>query len=435
MIEQLEGFNRVPRPMRLPPAPRSLRILFLYSRPPLPMGRGDELTVSHLLEFLYARGHQVDFLTLTSRAHQLRPEHEAWLRSRCRHVELIEQGRVDALLQGLRGILRGWPFQIGYLLSPIQLARAADLARRNGYDLAYAYYVRSAEALKAVGRHVPVTFLALQLSQTLNTDRLSKNATRWSERLFYRFENRRMAAYEARIWQYVTRVVLIGRKDEEAIRNACAHYGQPAIDNVVFGPHGVDIHAFAPSAMVHGEADLVMMSGVMRYAPNVEGALWFVNEVWPRVRRALPAARFYLVGRDPIPALKQLDGKDGITVTGTVPNLQDWLARATICVAPIRAAAGLQNKILEAMATGRPVVATSMANEGIGAMAGRDLEIEDDPAAMAQRLVALLNNPKRREALGKAARHFVEECWTWEGPFLELERSFLENLTFTAPSS
>jgi hypothetical protein len=278
---------------------RPLKILFLYSRPPLPMTRGDELTVAHLLEFLHARGHTVDFLTLMPPGHQVRPEHESWLRSRCRRVEMVPFGTSEGAVAAAAGLARGWPFQIGYLLSRAQASRAAEWAQAESYDLAYAYYIRSAEALRAAAPHVPVTVLALQLSQTLNTARLAQTAARLWERVFYRFENARMSAYEARIWQDVSRVVLIGERDRSAIAEACARHGQPVIDNVVWGPHGVDTERFTPRGRALEEPGMVVMSGVMRYAPNVEAALWFAREVWPRVRQARPDARFFLVGRDP----------------------------------------------------------------------------------------------------------------------------------------
>ncbi len=146
------GYHRVPRPMRPGPAPRRLEILFLYSRPPLPMTRGDELTVSHLLEFLHARGHVVDLVTLSEPGHSLRPEHQAWLESRCRSVELIPHSLKRSVPRAMRGWLSGWPLQIGLLLSPAQLARVRELVAGRRYDMAYAYYIRSAEALREARR-------------------------------------------------------------------------------------------------------------------------------------------------------------------------------------------------------------------------------------------------------------------------------------------
>lgn len=423
----LEGFDRVPRPMRLEPAPRSLEILFLYSRLPLPMTRGDELTVSHLLEFLHARGHKVDLVTLQDGGQRLRPEHRAWLESRCRRLVLVPHEWKRRVPQGALAWLRGRPFQIGLFESEAQVLAARELAAGNRYDMAYAYYIRSAEVLREAAKIRPglVTFMALQLSQTLNTERLAKTAASVVERLFYRFENSRIADYEARLWRDVSRTVLIGEKDKAAIAAACRARSLPEIDNVVWGPHGVDCERFRPRPEAE-EPDMVVMSGVMRYAPNVEAATWFTREVWPLVRKERPNARFFLVGRDPAPAVQAMDGKDGITVTGTVEEPAEWLARATVCVAPIRAAAGLQNKLLEALAMGKALVATPEANEGIRAPEGEALVLARDPEPFAAQVVRLLADPCARAELGAAGRTFVESKWTWEGPFLELERAFLD---------
>ena len=126
-----------------------------------------------------------------------------------------------------------------------------------------------------------------------------------------------------------------------------------------------------------------------------------------------------------IPALVALNGRDGITVTGTVPDPADWMARAAVCTAPIRAAAGLQNKLLEYLAMGRPVVATTAANEGIGAVPGRDLLIADTAPALADTVAGLLADPARAASLGEAGRAFVTASWTWEAHFYKLEEAFL----------
>jgi glycosyltransferase involved in cell wall biosynthesis len=426
----LDGVMRLPRPMRLPRAPRPLRILFVYSRLPLPMTRGDELTVSHLVEFLHARGHAVDLVTLDG-GRPLHPEHRAWLERRCHRLAVLPQSRLASALAALAGLAVGRPLQVGWFRHPGQLAWARDALAREPYDIAYAYYVRSAEALRAVGRdrpEGPATFLALQLSQYLNTRRLAETTRGPLERLLFGLESRLIRRYEARVWRDFSRTVLIGPSDLEAVREACRAEGLPEIDNAILGPHGVDTERFRPRPEVAAEPPSVVMTGAMRYAPNVQGALWLAAEVWPRVRAARPDARLCLVGRDPPAAVRALDGRGGIVVTGTVDDPADWMAKAAVCVAPIRAAAGLQNKVLEALAMGKAMVATSAANEGIGAVPGRDLLITDEPAAFAQALLDLLADPAHAARLGTAARAFIEAGWTWEAHFLKLEQDFLEAL-------
>jgi sugar transferase (PEP-CTERM/EpsH1 system associated) len=418
---------RLPRAMQLPEAARPLRILFVYSRLPLPMTRGDELTVAHLLEFLHARGHRVDLVTLDA-GQTLDPAHRSWLESRCHRLEILPQGRLRSAVEALLGLPFGRPLQIGWFRSRAQLDAVAQALAREPYDVAYAYYIRSAETLRRVRRQRPqgpATFLALQLSQYLNTRRLAETTRSPLERLLFGLESRLIRRYEARVWRDFTRTVLIGPSDLEAVRAACRAEGVPEIDNSLFGPHGVDTGRFAPRPDVPVEADSVVFSGAMRYAPNAQAALWFTGEVWPRVRAERPAARLYLVGRDPPPAVRALDGQDGITVTGTVPDPADWMARAAVCVAPIRAAAGLQNKLLEYLAMAKAVVATRAANEGIGAVPGRDVVLADEPGSMAQAVLDLLADPARAAALGEAGRRFIVASWTWEAHFYNLEAAFV----------
>ena len=251
--------------------------------------------------------------------------------------------------------------------------------------MAYAYYIRSAEALREARRARPdlATFMALQLSQTLNTERLARTAATPWDRLFYRFETKRMAAYEARLWQDVSRTVLIGEQDRAAIARACRGRGLPEIDNVVWGPHGVDVERFRPRPEAE-EAGHGRDVGRDALRAQRRGRL-VVREArsgrWSAPGG--PEARFFLVGRDPASAVQALDGQDGITVTGTVEEPADWIARAAVCVAPIRAAAGLQNKLLEAMAMAKAVVATPEANEGIRAPEGEAVLLAREPAAFA----------------------------------------------------
>ena len=218
----LDGYHRVPRPMRLSRRRGRCEILFLYSRPPLPMTRGDELTVSHLLEFLHARGHAVDFVTLIEPGQRLRPEHEAWLREPLPPVELIpHSAQAQPAARRARPGSRGRPFQIGLLPQPAQLARVRELVAReplrHGLRLLHPLGRGPARGRAGAGPG-SATFMALQLSQTLNTERLARTAgdapgTGCST------ASRPGAwpAYEARLWRDVTRTVLIGEQDTAAI--------------------------------------------------------------------------------------------------------------------------------------------------------------------------------------------------------------------------
>lgn len=419
------GYYRVPQPMDVVKAGRPLKILFVYSRSPFPMVRGDQQHVAHLLEFFHARGHTVDLVTLCSPGTATRPEHDAWLASRCRRVEMVPMRTSESLVEAGLGLLRGLPFQVGYLYSRAQRRRALELAETESYDIAFGFYVRSAEVLRAVAGFAKASVLTLGLSQTLNTRRLARNAVTWYERLFYRFEHGRIETYEARLWKNFSRVAMVGQSDIEAVEQACIRRCQPVIDNAILGPHGIDVRRSVPAGTGVEQAGMVVMTGVMSYAPNVEGARWFCHHIWPLVRSRHPDAKLFLVGRDPAPAVQALHGSAGVEVTGTVDEMSDWIARAAVCVAPIRCAAGQQNKLLEAMALGKAIVATPEANEGVGGLPGRDLLVARGADLFADAVVEALEDPALRTRLGRAARLFVETYWTHEAVFSRLDEELL----------
>jgi glycosyltransferase involved in cell wall biosynthesis len=154
---------------------------------------------------------------------------------------------------------------------------------------------------------------------------------------------------------------------------------------------------------------LIVFTGQMDYAPNIDAVRWFAGEVMPM----LPKARFAIVGRKPAEAVLRLAGPRTI-VTGAVPDVRSWLAAADVVAAPLRIARGIQNKVLEAMAMARPVVASPAAFEGIEAEPGRHLLVEAEAEAQAEAIAGLLEDPERASAMGEAARRRMVDVYRWE---------------------
>ena len=421
-----------PRRMAVDPSERPLRIAVVSSRFPLPMTRADQMTVAHLLAFLSARGHRVDLYSLSD--DEPTAEQQRWVAERCHGVFTFAQPRWRRLVGTLLGLAQGQPLQVGWFANAHQRRALQRQALAGRYDILYGYTLRCAQPLRRLGRSKrngnagPATYLAMQVSQSLNTARIAKHAPGRAERLLYRLEHRLVAAFEARIWQAFTRTVLIGEADARAVGEVCAAARQPAIDNYLLAPHGVDAERFRPREDGSADPFAVVFCGVMATNTNVGAVLWFVGEVWPEVRRAVPQARFKIVGRLPRREIRALDGQDGISVTGEVDDPADAIANAAVCVNPMQAGAGMQNKLLEYLAMAKPVVATSIANEGIGADPGTDLVIADDAADFAAAVVALLHDEKKRQRLGRAAREYVLRDWTWEKHFLNLEADMGEQV-------
>lgn len=416
-----------PRQMNVAPALRTFAIAIAYSRPPFPMNRADQMTVAHLIAFLHARGHAIDLYSLDSDLPMSAEQHE-WLQRRCRAVAIFPHGPARRLWGVFTGLLRGLPLQIGWFANPAQ--NRAVRAGLSQVDVGYCYYIRSAEPMRGHGRlpgraEGPATFLAMQLSQSLNTRRMAQHYRDLKEKMIYAVESRLVRRYEPRVWSGFTRTVLIGQRDVDEIAALCRSQGLPVIDNVVFGPHGVDVERFAPKPEIPVEPFTLIFSGVLGTYTNVHAITWFADAVWPLVLAGEPRAKLLVVGRKPRPEVRALGERAGITVTGEVPDPADYIARAAICVNPVRVGAGMQNKLIEYMAMEKPIVATSVANEGIEAVAGEHLVLADDAETFASEILALLADSPRRENLGRAARAYVTEHWTWEAHFLKLEAAML----------
>lgn len=187
---------------------------------------------------------------------------------------------------------------------------------------------------------------------------------------------------------------------------------------VSFIENGIDLEAYDPATprapVERGEGALVMFTGQMDYRPNVDAVDAFARHALPLVRAQHPSARFAIVGRNPTAEVLALASLPGVIVTGEVPDTRDWLAAADVVVAPLLLARGIQNKILEAMAMAKPVVASPAAAEGIDAGADDGLIVAQDAEAQAGEVLALLANPARAKAAGRAARARMIARYGWD---------------------
>jgi glycosyltransferase involved in cell wall biosynthesis len=183
---------------------------------------------------------------------------------------------------------------------------------------------------------------------------------------------------------------------------------------------------FAPDPKIPREENLIVISGKMSYHANVAMALYLVNEIMPLVWESKPEARVAIVGKDPPAMIRNLAEDPRVEVTGMVPDLRDYLRRATMAAAPIRYGVGIQNKVLEAMACGTPVVATKGIISGIHAQPGKDLMVAEDASSFADRVIELLNHPHQCERLGMAGRKFVETHHHWENICRKLTQIYSE---------
>lgn len=253
---------------------------------------------------------------------------------------------------------------------------------------------------------VPAVLNAHNVEATIIA-RLAAHAPGALARAYLRLEAAKLRRWEAAIARRFDRVVVVSDADRAAF---AARYG---VAGAVVAPNGVDLEQFQPGATPAPGRDVVFV-GCLDWSPNADAAAHYVERVLPILRRRT-ASRFWIVGRNPTPAVRALAARHpDVVVTGTVPDVRPYLERAAVVVVPLRVGGGTRIKILEALAMARPVVATTIGAEGLDLEDGREVLRADDPAAFADRVAGLLASPQRRAELGRAGRRVVEARYSWQ---------------------
>ena len=213
---------------------------------------------------------------------------------------------------------------------------------------------------------------------------------------------------EARVCRSFDHVIAVSEEDRRTFEQ---EFGVHHVSTI---PTGVDGEYFCPQAIPPKSARLVFV-GSMDWYPNEDGVTWFLHEVYPRIRRDVPAASLTIVGRRPSSRLKAVAmDQPGVTLTGRVMDVRPYLAEAEVVVVPLRVGGGTRIKIPEAMAMGKAVVSTRIGAEGLPFHDGREIMLQDDPEKFARDVTALLRDASRREAIASAARKRVVRDHNWE---------------------
>jgi glycosyltransferase involved in cell wall biosynthesis len=227
----------------------------------------------------------------------------------------------------------------------------------------------------------------------------------------------RLRRYEAWACRQADVVVAVSERDAEALRRIVPE------KQVTVVPNGIDVaeyRSWPARAGLELPPNSLVFTGKMDFRPNIDAALWFAQHVFPLIREVVPDARFYVVGQRPHARLDVIRDRPGVTITGRVPETKPYIAGAAVYVIPLRSGGGTRFKVLEAMSLGRPIVSTSMGCDGFPVTDGREVLLADDPQAFADRVVALLKDRTREEALIAAASEFVVDYdWSTVVPLLE----------------
>ncbi len=388
-------------------------ILFLAHRIPYPPDRGDKMRSWHLLQQLATRGrvHLACFADDAADAAHVEAIRERLGNSLGQaHVEL----RSGRLAKTAGSFAKRRPLSVALFASAAMQNFVGQLLASGRIGTVFAF---SGQMAQFVPEDASCRFVMdfVDADSAKFADYAARSA--WPRSWLYRREARLLLDFECRTARRADVSLFVSEAEAALFRGRS---GEASADVRALG-NGIDLDFYDPEAdfdpldnAIKGLGPLITFTGQMDYRPNVEAVTAFAHDVMPLIRHEHGDAHFAVVGRHPSPEVRRLDGKHGVTVTGAVLDVRTWLAAADVVVAPLGIARGVQNKVLEAMAMARPVVASPAAFEGIHAQPERDLIVAANGRQQADAIRALLKDPKRLVALGRAARKCVEGRYRWK---------------------
>lgn len=372
-----------------------MKILFLSQRVPFPPNRGDKITTWRLIERL-AREHTVEIVAFAHDEADVKAADD--LRAKGFDIATFSP---KAKWQAAPCFLTGKPITLGVFGSK-EMQTEVD-RRITSCDMAYAY----SSSMGAYYLHHDLP--RVMHFAELDSDKWAQYAkkTSWPMSWVYAREHRTLFEFEKDLAARTIDNVFCTPLEQKIFNERI-----PGCPSIVMR-NGVDLGLFQPSEATREPNHLIFV-GVMNYYPNVDGCKWFCESILPRVRERHPDVKLSIVGSHPTPDVEALGKLPGVTVTGFVDDTRDWLNKASVSIAPLRIARGIQNKVLEAMAMGLPVVGTTSATQGVDGTPEQDFLLANSETEQVEAVCRLLDDQNAAIELGRRARAFVEANYDWE---------------------
>jgi sugar transferase (PEP-CTERM/EpsH1 system associated) len=384
-----------------------MKLLFISPHIPYPPNRGDRIRLSHELQALIERGHEVHLLAFASDMNDL--NYQVDLGRTCATVGIVPLRRVWAVARSLLNLVFMRPLSRGYFASRRMRRLVKRAVKSVDFD---AVFVCSSP----MAQYVPRELLSRAIVDMADID-----SEKWRDYAvmanpllsrIYSLEWKRLRQYEYRIIsRFANTVVTTGR--EVALLDRLDEFTRRARLRSI--ADGVDLDRFQPSSQSPDTiSPRLAFVGAMDCFANIEGARYFAEEVFPLIRSRETRAKFSIIGANPTDEVRKLARYPGVIVTGEAPDARSYLREATLCVAPLRRARGAHHEILEAMAAGKAVIASPEAVAGLRVVNGEHLMIAGSPRRFADAVFDVIRNRNLRESLEAQARRFVEAEHDWK---------------------
>lgn len=386
------------------------------------------------IRHLAQRGHEITLLSILSGEEDLQILGE--LNKYCERVVTTNLSRWRSIYNCLAAIPTKEPLQAVYAWEPKLAETLYKLATqtndRKAYDIVHIEHLRGARygvdlitRSTAIPGRLPIVWDSVDSISLLFRQAVVQSKSILSKSLT-RFDLKRTEWYEGWLVGQFDQVLVTAEEDRQSLLSLQSRWNKKTGVDVL--PNGVDLDYFSPTENGIREDQTIILSGKMSYHANVAMVVNFIEMIMPRIWAKRPEVKVWIVGKNPPSRLVNYKRMKNVEVTGTVENMRDYLAKATLAATPIDYGVGIQNKVLEAMACETPVIASPQAVSSINVKNGKDIIVADDPEDFARKVIFLLDDPEYRESIGKAGRKFVEKNHDWRIAAAQLEEIYFRSL-------
>lgn len=385
-----------------------MKIFLILSRVPYPLEKGDKLRAFNQIKEL-SKHNQVILFALNDI--ELDKNAYGELKKYCTDITILKLTKITIILNLLRTLFDGKPFQVGYFYSRKAQKKIDALIKQHQPDHIYCQLIRTAEYAKPY-RSIPRTLDFMDVFSKGMERRKSTSA--FYMKPILGIEYNRLIQYENKIFDFFNHKTIISDQDKSLIPH-------PRKEEIVVVPNGVDTGYFKPMG-IKKEFEL-LFNGNMNYPPNVESVQYLVNKILPLVWKELPNVRLLISGANPNHKVMELKS-DRVVISGWMNDIRENFAKSKILVAPMQISIGLQNKLLEAMAMKLPCVTSTLANNALGAKPGEQILVADEPEQYAQCIISMLSDEAMLNRIAENGYQYVIDNFNWQHTTQLLEKLF-----------